>query len=94
MIAPLDIKNLTSQPDSVVIHNMLGSDQLQVLDAAIANTGYASLIDEMLSCKPPVTTPPAPTLTTCTPIDTQVRAAQIVKAVCAATVGGAVMLVQ
>jgi hypothetical protein len=94
VIAPLDIKNLTSQPDSTVIHNMLGSDQLQVLDAAIANTGYASLIDEMLSCKPTVETPPTLTLTTCAPIDTQVRAAQIVKAVCAVAVGGAVMLVQ
>ena len=94
VIAPSDINNLTSQPDSVVIHDMLGSDQLQQLDATIANTGYTSLIDEMLSCKPPVTIPPDAPITTCTPINTQVRAAQIVKAVCAAAVGGAVMLVQ
>ena len=49
---------------------------------------YDSLITEMLSC-----TPVAPA-TTCTPIDTVPRTAQIVKAVCAVATGGAVMLVQ
>ena len=92
VIAPLSSDNLTSQPDSVVIHDMLGSDQTQILDATIANTDYTSLIDQMLSCKPPKTTPAT---TTCTPpISSIPRTAQIIKAVCAAAVGGAVMLVQ
>ena len=92
VIAPLDINNLTSQPDSVVIHDMLGSDQTQVLDAGIvANTDYESLVTEMLGCKLPVTVPPT---TSCTPINTIARTAQIAKAACAAAVGGAVMLVQ
>jgi hypothetical protein len=92
VIAPLDSNNLTSQPDSVVIHDMLGSDQTQVLDAGIvSNTDYESLITEMLGCKLPVTVPPT---TSCTPINTIARTAQIAKAACAAAVGGAVMLVQ
>jgi hypothetical protein len=95
VIAPSNSDNLTSQPDSVVIHDMLGSDQIQTLDAAIPGTDYTSLIDEMLSCKPVVTIPPtSPPATTCIPINSIPRTAQIVKAVCAAAVGGAVMLVQ
>jgi hypothetical protein len=88
VIAPLSIVNLTSQPDSEVIHGMLGSDQTQVLDAAIANTDYTSLIDQLLMCKP------APEDTTCIPVNSIERTAQIIKAVCTAAVGGAVMLVQ
>jgi hypothetical protein len=70
---------------------MLGSDQIQTLDAAIADTAYTSLIDQMLMCTPPVTTPPT---LTCTPPNSIPRTAQIIKAVCTAAVGGAVMLVQ
>ena len=92
VIAPASTSNLTSQPDAVIIHDMLGSDQPQELDAAItANTDYTSLIDQMLSCKPPVTIPPT---TSCTPINSIPRTAQIIKAVCAAAVGSAVMMVQ
>jgi len=91
VVAPLNSDNLTSQPDSEVIHDLLGSDQPQVLDPAIASTGYTSLIDQMLMCEPPVTTPPT---ITCTPPNSIPRTAQIIKAVCTAAVGGAVMLVQ
>ena len=91
VIAPLNSDNLTSQPDSEIIHGMLGSDQTQVLDAAIASTNYTSLIDQLLSCTPPDTTPAT---TTCTPLNSIERTAQIIKAVCTAAVGGAVMLVQ
>jgi hypothetical protein len=88
VVAPSHANNLTSQPDSEVIHNMLGSDQIQVLDGDIADSDYTSLIDQMLMCKP------APETTTCTPVNSNPRTAQIIKAVCAAAIGGAVMLVQ
>jgi hypothetical protein len=84
----LSINNLTSQPDSEVIHDMLGSDLPQVLDVAIPDTSYTSLIDQMLMCTP------APEDTTCIPVNSIERTAQIIKAVCTAAVGGAVMLVQ
>jgi hypothetical protein len=89
VIAPLSVNNLTSQPDSEVIHDMLGSDQTQVLDVAILDTDYTSLIDQMLMCNPPAATPGA-----CTPVNSIARTAQIIKAVCTAAIGGAVMLVQ
>jgi hypothetical protein len=70
--------NLSIQPDQVEISNLLGSSTPQDLDAALSGDAYDSLITQMLSSGSPSTP----------------RTAQIVKAVCAATVGGAVMLVQ
>jgi len=85
-IAPA--KNLNTQPLELEVADLLSSPDAQDLDPALAGGSYASLISEMLSC-----TPVAPA-TTCTPIDTVPRTAQIVKAVCAVATGGAVMLVQ
>ena len=70
--------NLLTQPDATEIGDMLGSDAPQVLDSGIAGTGYDSLIEQMLASGP----------------NTPQRTAQIVKAVCAAATGAAVMLVQ
>jgi hypothetical protein len=89
--------NLVTQPGEADIGNLLSSGTPQDLteDPQNQNTlfgpnygPYSSLITEMLSC-----TPVAPA-TTCTPVDTVARTAQIVKAVCAVATGGAVMLVQ
>ena len=70
--------NLATQPDATEIGDLLGSDSPQVLDAGIAGTAYDSLIEQMLVGSADDTT----------------RTAQIVKAVCAAATGAAVMLVQ
>ena len=81
--------NLTSQPGEGDIRNLLGSAAAQDLDPVLGGDAYDSLISELINTCTPV--PPA---TTCTPEDTVARTAQIVKAVCAAATGGAVMLVQ
>ena len=80
--------NLNTQPVEAEISDLLGSSATQSLDTGTNIVNYDSLISEMLSCTP---VPPA---TSCTPIDTVARTAQIVKAVCAVATGGAVMLVQ
>jgi hypothetical protein len=80
--------NLNSQPAELEVADLLSSPASQNLDTGQNIVAYDSLISEMLSC-----TPVAPA-TTCTPIDTVPRTAQIVKAVCAVATGGAVMLVQ
>jgi len=80
--------NLVSQPVEQDVADLLSSPLTQDLDPALSGDSYDSLISEMLSC-----TPIAPA-TTCTPIDSVARTAQIVKAVCAVATGGAVMLVQ
>jgi len=80
--------NLVSQPAEQEVADLLSSPIAQDLDPALSGDTYDSLISEMLSC-----TPVAPA-TTCTPIDSVARTAQIVKAVCAVATGGAVMLVQ
>ncbi len=72
--------NLTSQPDETEIRNMLGATTTQDLDAALSGDSYESLITNMTACGG-----------TC---DTITRTEETVKAVCAATVGGAVMLIQ
>ncbi len=74
--------NLTSQPLEATIHDMLGSTVEQHLDDPAAASGdeYDSLITELLA---------SPSNT-----DTAARTRQIVKAVCAAVTGGAVMIVQ
>jgi len=78
--------NLVSQPAEQEVADLLSSPIAQDLDPALSGDAYDSLISEMLSC-----TPVAPA-TTCTPIDSVARTAQIVKAVCAVATGGAVML--
>ena len=72
--------NLTSQPDETVIRNMLSATTSQDLDLALAGDSYESLVTEMTACGGAC--------------DTVTRTEQIVKAVCAAAVGGAVMLIQ
>ena len=72
--------NLTSQPDQTEIRNMLSATVTQDLDSALTGDAYESLITEMTACGGAC--------------DTIIRTEQIVKAVCAATVGGAVMLIQ
>jgi hypothetical protein len=80
--------NLMTQPLELEVADLLSSPASQNLDTGQNIVAYDSLISEMLSC-----TPVAPA-TTCTPIDSVPRTAQIVKAVCAVAIGGAVMLVQ
>ncbi|HEY5740653.1 MAG TPA: hypothetical protein VIW27_13080, partial [Gammaproteobacteria bacterium] len=68
-----------TQPDASEIGGLLGSDSPQDLDPAIAGiTTYNSLIEQMLVGS----------------ANTSQRTGQIVKAVCAAATGAAVMLVQ
>jgi len=72
--------NLTSQPDESEIRDMLSATATQDLDPALSGDAYESLITEMTACGGAC--------------DTIARTEQTVKAVCAATVGGAVMLIQ
>lgn len=70
--------NLSVQPNETVIRDMFGATTPQDLDGALAGDSYVSLITQ---------------LTTGT-ADSTARTDKIVKAVCAAAVGGAVMLIQ
>ncbi|MCP4765969.1 MAG: LamG domain-containing protein [Gammaproteobacteria bacterium] len=81
--------NLTSQPDEIDISGLLGAGTSQNLDTGDNVVAYDSLITQLIN----TCTPVAPA-TTCTLEDTPARTVQIVKAVCATAVGGAVMLVQ
>jgi len=72
--------NLTSQPDESEIRDMLSATATQDLDPVLSGDAYESLITEMTACGGAC--------------DTVTRTEQTVKAVCAATVGGAVMLIQ
>jgi len=81
--------NLTSQPLETDIRGLLGAGDPQNLDTGLNVVAYDSLITQLINTCTPVD--PA---TTCTLEDTPTRTVQIVKAVCAAAVGGAVMLVQ
>ena len=80
--------NLSIHPAQSDISDLLGAKDPQFLDATIAPT-YDSLISQLI-----VTCTPAILGGSCTPENTAARTAQIVKAVCAATVGSAVMVVQ
>ena len=80
--------NLSIHPAQSDISDLLGAKDPQFLDATIAPT-YDSLISQLI-----VTCTPAIPGGSCTPENTAARTAQIVKAVCAATVGSAVMVVQ
>jgi len=75
-----DTNNLTSQPDETEIRNMLSATTAQDLDSVLFGDSYSSLMTEMQACLPGC--------------DTTLRTEQIVKAVCAAAIGGAVMLIQ
>jgi hypothetical protein len=88
--------NLNSQPDAGEIKNLLGASSPQTLTWNTGSINYDSLISEMTRC-------PAPTdphfndefpCNVTTDINTVVRTTQIVKAICAATVGSAAMLIQ
>jgi hypothetical protein len=72
--------NLTSQPDETEIRDLLGATVSQDLDIDLGNDSYESLITQMTACGGAC--------------DTTTRTEQTVKAVCAAAIGGAVMLIQ
>jgi len=81
--------NLSSQPDETIMRGLLGAGTAQNLDTGLTVVAYDSLITKLIN--------------TCTPVDPAIicdledtvpRTAQIVKAVCAAAAGSAVMLVQ
>jgi len=89
-VDPLDASNnLSTQPDEIGTHALLGAGAAQDLDTGTNIIAYDSLISKLINTCTPVQ--PA---TTCTLEDTIARTAQIVKAVCAAAIGGAVMVVQ
>jgi hypothetical protein len=83
--------NLSSQPAEADINDLLGKGDLPPpdLDTGTSVIAYDSLITTMINTCTPV--PPA---TDCVLEDSIPRTAQIVKAVCAAATGAAVMLVQ
>ena len=88
--------NVDSQPDQTEIANLLGADTAQTLTSSGGSYSYSSLISEMLSC--PV--PGDPHYNEDFPCDlnsdinTVARTAEIIKAICAAAVGSAAMLIQ
>jgi hypothetical protein len=89
-VDPLDASNnLGTQPGASDITNLLGAGASQSLDTGSSTVAYDSLITRLINtCTPAL--PGGP----CSPEDTKARTAQIVKAVCAAATGGAVMVVQ
>ena len=72
--------NLTIQPTETELRDTLGALTTQDLDAALSGDSYESLITQMTTCP--------------SGCNTTTRTAEVVKAVCAAAVGGAVMLIQ
>ena len=72
--------NLTIQPTETDLRDMLGATTTLDLDAALSGDSYESLITQMTTCPGGC--------------NTTARTLEVVKAVCAATVGGAVMLIQ
>jgi len=89
--------NLDSQPDQTEITDSLGASSAQTLNTAAGSYSYNSLITQMTACPVEGVDPhynedfPC---NTATDINTAERTAQIVKAVCAAAVGSAAMLIQ
>ncbi len=81
--------NLTTQPDELEMDGLLGGGAVQTLNTGVNSVPYDSLITKLIN----TCTPVAPA-TTCILEDTILRTAQIAKAVCASTAGGAAMLVQ
>ncbi|MDJ0834165.1 MAG: LamG domain-containing protein [Gammaproteobacteria bacterium] len=103
------LSSLDSQPDNVELQDLLGSDTQSTLSwtttAFGANSAnYDSLITEMLSCPAPGDphykedpANPGQPLFPCnyaSDINNTARTREIVKAICAATVGSAAMLIQ
>ncbi len=88
--------DLDSQPDQTETANLLGAETAQTLDSGTSIYSYDSLITEMTKC--PVDGDPHYNENfPCNPvtdINTVARTAEIVKAVCAAAVGSAAMLIQ
>jgi len=89
-VDPLDASNnLSTQPGQSDITDLLGAGASQSLDTGSSVIAYDSLITRLINTCTPVL-PGTP----CSLEDTRARTAQIVKAVCAAATGGAVMVVQ
>ncbi len=81
VVGPGSASNLTSQPDDTELRDALTSPVTQDLDTVrLPGETYESLITQMQTCLPGC--------------DITARTAEIVKAVCAAAVGGAIMLIQ
>ena len=96
IIDALLLTDLDSQPDRAEVADLLGADSEQTLTTAIGSYGYDSLITQMSQCPQPGDAHynedfPCDPLTD---IQTVERTAQIVKAICAAAVGSAAMLIQ
>ena len=72
--------NLTIQPVETVLRDTIAATSTQDLDAGLSGDAYESLITQMTTCPGGC--------------NTTVRTAEVVKAVCAAAVGSAVMLIQ
>ena len=81
--------NLTIQPIESELRNMLGATFTLDLDGTLSGDEYESLITEMVNKTPCLDISGNPI--SC---NTNIRTAEIVKSVCAAAVGGAVMLIQ
>ena len=92
VIGDLSPDNLTTQPDAAEVRAMFGAETKQDL-GVVGGTAdeYDSLISQMLGCR--LRPLPAPQTCAAAPNDSD-RTKQIVKAVCAAAVGSAAMLVQ
>ncbi len=90
------LNNLTSSPDQADVKGSLGDTTLQTLNLKSSTATYNSLISEMTKC--PI--PGDPHYKASFPCDlnsdiyTADRTKQIVKAICAAAVGSAAMLIQ
>ncbi len=84
--------NLTTQPNAAEVRAMFGAETKQDLGVVVGIADeYDSLISQMLGCR--LRPLPAPQTCAAAPNDSD-RTKQIVKAVCAAAVGSAAMLVQ
>lgn len=90
------LTNLNSQPDQTEVADSLGAATSQSLTSGSNNYAYNSLITEMSRC--PIPGDPHYNedfpCNTGTDINTAARTAEIVKALCAAAVGSAAMLIQ
>ena len=105
LLSGLDPASEEVMPDRTEVADLLGSDSPQTLVGDAGNYSYDSLITEMLSCPVPgdphfkddPNIPGIQALFPCdynTDIDSEGRTKEIVKAICAAAVGSAAMLIQ
>ncbi|MCP4077810.1 MAG: LamG domain-containing protein [Gammaproteobacteria bacterium] len=88
--------DLDTQPDQTETTNLLGANTPQTLDSGSGTYSFDSLITEMTKC-PVDGDPHFNEDFPCNPvtdINTVARTAEIVKAICAAAVGSAAMLIQ